>query len=76
MSKFWDELFSILPYATVVILAPLALVFEFPAVALVLLIVSFTAVLCNFGGFIFLPLLIMHLAEMSAAAAGVYRQWS
>lgn len=42
MSEFWDEFVSILPYATVVVPAPLTLAFELPLVALVLLLVSWS----------------------------------
>ncbi len=76
MSGFWDNVVSILPYATVVVLAPLTLAFKLPVVALALLMVSLAALMRNFGGFVLLPLLILHLGEMVAAAIGVYRLWS
>ena len=76
MSEFWDNVVSILPYATVLVLAPLTLAFKLPVVALVLLMVSLVVVVRGFGGFVLLPLLILHLGEMVAAAIGVYRLWS
>ena len=76
MSGFWDDVVSILPYATMVVLAPLTLAFKLPVVALVLLTVSLVALMRNFGGLVLLPLLILHLGEMVAAAIGVYRLWS
>ena len=64
----WEDIFTALPYLAV-LLAPLATIFGLPLAALIVLPISFAAVVRYFGGFVLLPMLLVHILEFTFALA-------